>query len=252
LNLDNQHIDLIIARSLAGEASEEEWLLLNRWMDESEVNRKYFGDIQFVNDNVVASHRIVKVDVDKAWSKVRSQIETKKFDTKENVRVIPLQSPAWLKVAAIVVIVSGASLSLYRYFLLPRIELTQQLAIVSQDSIVSQQLTDSSTIFLNRNSKITYSKNYGKKDRKVMLEGEAYFDVNHIDEKPFIVEAEGTFIEDIGTSFNIKAFATDTLVEVYVKSGVVKFFTNDKQGITLKEGETGVFNKNTRTFIQVS
>ena len=245
---DSKHIDRIIARFLAGEATEEEKLLLNRWMDESEVNRKYFGDIQFVNEKAVASHRLVKVDVDKAWNKVHQQMKSKLNEKKEESRIVSFRIPLWLRVAAVVVIVSGISLSLYKYYFIPRIEQRETLAVVSQDSIVSRQLTDSSTVFLNRNSRITYSPSYGKKNRKVKLEGEAYFDVKHIDEKPFIVEAEGTFIEDIGTSFNIKAFAGDTLVEVYVKSGEVKFFTSDKNGVTLIEGETGVFNKKTRKF----
>lgn len=245
---DSNHIDRIIARFLAGEASEEEKLLLNRWMDESEVNRKYFGDIQFVNDRVVASHRIVKVDVDGAWERVHQQMKARATIKKVEPKVVRLTIPIWLRVAAAVVIVSGMSLGLYRYFYLPRVEKYETIAIASADSIISRQLTDSSTVFLNRNSKITYSPSYGKKDRRLKLEGEAFFEVKHVEEKPFIVEAHGTLIEDIGTSFNIKAFETDTIVEVYVKTGVVRFFTSDNDGVLLKAGETGIYNKKTGKF----
>ena len=96
------------------------------------------------------------------------------------------------------------------------------------------------------------AKNYGKKERRLKLEGEAFFDVKHIDDKPFIVEAEGTLIEDIGTSFNIKAVDTDTIVEVFVKSGEVIFFTKDNKGISLTAGEMGIYNKNTRTFTRIA
>lgn len=247
---DSKHIDRLIARFLAGEASEKEKLLLNRWMDESEVNRKYFGDIQFVNDRVVASNRIVKVDVDGAWEKVHRRMKTKVMEKRVEPKIIPLVIPLWLRVAAVVMIVSGLSLGLYRYFYLPRVQQYELTAIASADSIISRQLSDSSTVFLNRNSQITYSPSYGKKERRVRLQGEAFFDVKHIDEKPFIVETQGTLIEDIGTSFNIKAFETDTIVEVYVKSGVVRFFTSDNEGIVLKVGETGIFNKKTGKFTQ--
>ena len=62
---ENKHIELIIARYIAGEATEQEITLLNQWLNESEVNRKYFGDIQFVNQKAVTSHTVNKVDVDR-------------------------------------------------------------------------------------------------------------------------------------------------------------------------------------------
>ncbi|MGE0078403.1 MAG: FecR family protein [Bacteroidales bacterium] len=245
---ENVHIDQLIARFIAGEATEEEISRLNRWLDESEVNRKYFGDIQFISQKAVASNTIVKVDVNKAWSKVHQQMKPKVTIKQQSAKVVRLGIPVWLRVAAAIVLVSGFTFSLYRFYTSSIIESSQAIALVSQDSVVNSLLKDSSSVFLNRNSKITYSPRYGKKDRKVKLEGEAYFDVKHISEKPFVVEAEGTFIQDIGTSFNIKAFTGDTLVEVYVKSGEVKFFTKGSDGITLVEGETGVYNKNTQQF----
>jgi ferric-dicitrate binding protein FerR (iron transport regulator) len=247
---DNKHIDLIIARFIAGEATEQEITLLNQWLSESEVNRKYFGDIQFVNQKAVASHTINKVDVDKAWSRVHQQM--KKVEPEPTAKIVPFQVPVWLRVAAVLVIVSGISFGLYRYYSSTLLYPTEMVAAASKDSVITKSLVDSSTVSLNKNSKITYAKNYGKKDRRLKLEGEAFFDVKHIDDKPFIVEAEGTLIEDIGTSFNIKAVDTDTIVEVIVKSGEVVFFTKDNKGISLTAGEMGIYNKNTRTFTKIS
>ncbi|HPQ35391.1 MAG TPA: DUF4974 domain-containing protein [Tenuifilaceae bacterium] len=249
MSRENLNIDQIIVRFLANEASDQEVELLNSWMDQSEENRKYFGDIQFINSKTISSHRIIRVDVDNAWSKVQSQMkksESKKEEPKG--KIISFNIPTLAKVAAVILIATGVSFALFRYLFTPVIESTQVIALASNDSIVSKQLEDSSTVFLNRNSKITYSKAYGRKKREVKLEGEAFFDVKHVDEKPFIVEAEGTFIEDIGTSFNIKAFDSDTIVEVFVKTGEVMFFTKENEGISLKEGETGIYSKNSRTF----
>jgi len=249
LSSENLNIDQIIVRFLANEATKKEVETLNHWMDQSVENRKYFGDIQFISSKAISSHKIIRVDVDNAWSRVQSQMKkaaSKKEEPKGKIVGFNIQT--LIKVAAIVLIATGVSFGLFRYLYTPIIESTQIVALASNDSIVSKQLKDSSTVFLNRNSKITYSKAYGRKKREVKLEGEAFFDVKHVEEKPFIVEAEGTFIEDIGTSFNIKAFDSDTIVEVFVKTGEVIFFTKENEGISLKEGETGIYNKNSRSF----
>jgi len=249
---ENKHIDLIIARYIAGEATEQEITLLNQWLSESEVNRKYFGDIEFVNQKAVASHTVNKVDIDKAWGKVHQQMKKKTVQPEPIAKTVTFQIPVWLRVAAVLVIVSGISFGLYRYYTSALLYPTEIVAAASKDSVITKSLVDSSTVALNKNSKITYAKNYGKKERRLKLEGEAFFDVKHIDDKPFIVEAEGTLIEDIGTSFNIKAVDTDTIVEVFVKSGEVIFFTKDNKGISLTAGEMGIYNKNNRTFTRIA
>lgn len=249
---ENKHIDFIIARYIAGEATEQEIAMLNQWLNESEVKRKYFGDIQFVNQKAVTSHTINKVDVDKAWGKVHQQMKKKAVQPEPVAKTVTFQIPVWLRVAAVLVVVSGISLALYKYYTSTLLFPTEMVAAASKDSVITKSLVDSSTVALNKNSRVTYAKNYGKKERRLKLEGEAFFDVKHIDDKPFIVEAEGTLIEDIGTSFNIKAVDTDTIVEVFVKSGEVIFFTKDNKGISLTAGEMGIYNKNTRTFTRIA
>lgn len=249
---NSEHIDRLISRVLAGEATDKELMQLNSWLDESGANKKYFGDIKFVYEKTAASHCIQKVDVNSAWEKVQRQMHAKKKSIVEVTNKTPFQVPAWVRIAAIFIIVSGFSLGFYRLFYMNKFEGIQTQTIASQDSVFSKKLADSTTVFLNRNSKITYASNYGSKERLLKLEGEAYFDVKHIAEKPFIVEAEGTLIQDIGTAFNIKAMVGDTLVEVYVKTGEVKFFTNENEGLTLTEGEAGVYNKKTRAFLKIN
>ena len=63
-----------------------------------------------------------------------------------------------------------------------------------------------------------------------------------------MLESNETFIKVTGTSFNIKGNDPDSLVEVYVKTGSVLFFTAKNEGVSLVAGETGVYNKNQGTF----
>jgi len=247
LQEESKHIDLLIARYITGEASEAEKLELTQWMEQNETNRKYFEGICFVDQQAVASHRIEKVNVDQAWQKVHLQMKTGQTHTapikKKTATILPL----WVRVAAIIVLVSGLAF----FFNNQRNNSTVKynaVATATTDSILNYTLADSSVITLNQNSQIACAPNYGKKERRVKLTGEAFFSVKHNAEKPFIVENNGTFIKVTGTSFNIKGNDPDSLVEVYVKTGSVLFFTAKNEGVSLVAGETGVYNKNQGTF----
>lgn len=239
----NIHVDDLIARIIAGEASDKEKLLLEQWMDASDENKKYFGDIRYLHDKVMASHKIVHVNTESAWNNVQRQMQH---------GTIPLPSTGtrisvyfWMRVAAIFMLIFGLSFWLYNSYFVKNLH---PIVVASQNNTLTFKLPDSSQIFLNRHSKIIYTNGYGKKQREVKLSGEAYFKVAHSKDKLFIVEAEGTLIKDLGTSFNIKAYSGDSIVEVFVESGEVAFFTKQNPGIVLSKGEKGTFEKATQIF----
>jgi ferric-dicitrate binding protein FerR (iron transport regulator) len=62
---------------------------------------------------------------------------------------------------------------------------------------------------------------YGAGSRDVYVDGEAYFAVAHDAAHPFAVHAAGTIARDIGTQFDVRAYATDGAVRVAVTDGIV-------------------------------
>ncbi|ETN94045.1 FecR family protein [Zhouia amylolytica] len=84
-------------------------------------------------------------------------------------------------------------------------------------------LSDSTKVILNSNSSLTYQKHFEGSKRKVILEGEAFFDVTENKEKPFIVyTTSGMKIKVLGTSFNIKSYREDQYIETTLVEGKVK------------------------------
>jgi len=122
------------------------------------------------------------------------------------------------------------------------------IAFASVDSSINQKLPDNTQVYLNKKSKLTYNPDYGKKSREVTLVGEAYFNATHSTDKPLTVKAENTFIKDIGTAFNIKAYPDEDIIEVYVESGKVIFYSPADSGLTLVKGDVGVYNKKSNSF----
>jgi len=125
-------------------------------------------------------------------------------------------------------------------------QIVQTASVTSSDRIVEQSLDEHLQVVLNRNSRLQYTAT--RRNRQVQLTGEAYFEVRHSEQSPLLVKAEGTLIEDIGTSFNVKALPGEDLVQVYVDSGAVRFFTPSDKGIQLKAGETGRYQISSGAF----
>ena len=73
---------------------------------------------------------------------------------------------------------------------------------------------DGTVAHLNSESKIHYPVKFGLFERRIRLEGEAYFEVTHNPRRPFVVEFEGGEIQVLGTSFNVKAYRDDDIVAV--------------------------------------
>ena len=78
-------------------------------------------------------------------------------------------------------------------------------------------LLDGTKVHLNSDSKLTFPSRFTGDSRNVELTGEAYFEVAHDDNKPFIVHLGNVSVKQYGTSFNINAYTgkskTITLIE---------------------------------------
>ncbi len=91
------------------------------------------------------------------------------------------------------------------------------------------QLPDGSIVTLNAGSKITINDNYGSSSRDVFLEGEAFFDVKHNRELPFIVHTPAMNIKALGTRFNVKAYPGEKTTETSLVNGLVEVTLKDEK-----------------------
>lgn len=98
-----------------------------------------------------------------------------------------------------------------------------------QQSPFPLQLADGTRVWLNAESSITYPVAFTGKERKVTVTGEAYFEVVHNGLKPFRVLVKDQTIEDIGTHFNINAYADEPLSKTTLMEGSISIaYKNDK------------------------
>lgn len=83
-------------------------------------------------------------------------------------------------------------------------------------------LPDGTNVWLNSDSELSYTVPFEGSERRVLLSGEAYFDVAPDHSKPFVVETRHQAIEVVGTAFNISAYPEDRQVVTTLVEGTVK------------------------------
>jgi len=100
-------------------------------------------------------------------------------------------------------------------------------------------LADGTRVLLNAASSITYPTSFLGNDRKVILTGEAYFEVAHNAVKPFRVTSQGQTVEVLGTHFNINAYSDESNIRTTLVEGSVKVTSGTSQEI-IKPGQQSV------------
>jgi ferric-dicitrate binding protein FerR (iron transport regulator) len=85
------------------------------------------------------------------------------------------------------------------------------------------ELNDGSKIWLNADSKIQYPEVFTGNTREVYLNGEAFFEVAKNPSRPFIIHLANGTVRVLGTSFNIRAYDNEKIVETSVATGKVAF-----------------------------
>lgn len=100
-------------------------------------------------------------------------------------------------------------------------------------------LADGTEIWLNAGSRLTCPKNFSLEHREVWLTGEAFFKVMHNDQYPFTVHTQEADIRDLGTSFNVKAYAGASTTETTLIEGAleVSLKKDPSRRITMKPNE---------------
>lgn len=88
-------------------------------------------------------------------------------------------------------------------------------------------LPDSSQVWLNSGSQLTYNYDFDRKNRIVELQGEGYFDVCYDAELPFIVKTGPVDVQVHGTKFNVEAYADDSKIAISLLQGSVSLHSSE-------------------------
>jgi len=198
------HLRELAGRYRAGVCTPEEIKQINEWYD------------GFEEDGYPLP---MEYDVERASNEAFLRAVRQVSLQERNGKIRRLLMPA-LKVAAVLAVVCSAALLLYkRNDGAPVVLYREVSALAGEKKRIS--LSDGSVVFVNSASSIRFPVEFIGHTREVYLKGEAFFEVSHKKEHPFIVHAEKLKIQVLGTSFGVKAYHPDEQMEVAVATGKV-------------------------------
>ena len=105
-------------------------------------------------------------------------------------------------------------------------------------------LADGTKVWLNSASRLIYPQSFMGKERRVVLSGEAFFDVAHDAERPFIVETSRMNVKVLGTRFNVNDYDDNEEVSTTLVNGSVEIVSGDQQAFRLVPGEQAYGKEN--------
>jgi len=144
---------------------------------------------------------------------------------------------AWRVACGLLIVIGSLACgyTVYHHYLQP-MPVEQQIAYAARGERTQVVLQDGTHIYLNSESQITFPSRFSLKERRIHLEGEAYFEVTKNTHRPFIVEMDHASVTVLGTRFNAQTYANQP-VQVTLDEGSVRFSAPDIEDIMLKPGE---------------
>jgi transmembrane sensor len=235
----------LLAKHFAGEANERETDAISQWYNLKPENRTLYNNLK--SDLMLIDKMNKQFNVDNAWEKLHDRITAHENVSEPAETMLKTQkfrlffTPVRIAAALFSIALIGASL----VFITVKFR-NNTVVTSSVDKITNIKLPDGSSVYLNTDTKLSYSKKFNHKTREITLDGEAYFEVSPNKNRPFLIYADNACIRIVGTSFNVDTKETYQQVEVYVSTGIVELSeaNNRDNGIVLKPGYLGTLNQN--------
>lgn len=219
--MDENKIWSNISRKISEENDTEDVSQVDKWLSEKPVNKQTYSILSAIwNFRAPSGYSYHSL-----WDSIKRRITVY-----ENRPKRLFYSTNLFKAAAILFLVVASNFMVYRLMN----ETPTQEPIVYQEIVVPRGnrmklvLPDSTSIWLNNETKLRYASNFSASNREVELSGEAYFNVHHDAKHPFIVKVGTQRIKVLGTRFSVNAYPEDNFIETSLVSGSVAFESNRK------------------------
>lgn len=166
------------------------------------------------------------VDVDEAFRSVEKKLQ-EKGSRLNRTKVIRLFQRVAVAIALPLCVLTGYLLNEKSAS-----EPIHQVEVSAKMGMVAKAiLPDSTIVWLNSGSTLSYPSRFLSGERNVQLEGEAYFEVRKAEDNPFLInKGKDLSIRVLGTSFNVEAYAADGQITTTLVEGSVKVLHRDKRG----------------------
>lgn len=217
-------IYIIIAKVLQGEASPEEQRELDVWLSADTANRGAFEEMKAKWGETDVLLEAPQFDATLAWEKVSARMQPAITETApKKSRTIAF--PSWLRYSSAIAAMLVIAVLVWNPFG------NDMVRVAAADANKRIELPDHSVITLRKGSSFSYPEKFSDGERKVALEGEAFFEVARNEQQPFIIDAKSVSVKVLGTTFNVHC--NENSADVAVATGRVQVASRADAGRTV-------------------
>jgi len=228
--------DLLVKYILL-EVNNEEKILVEEWLNQNSENHREFIELKRTWEmSKEGKQELPEVDVEMAWEKF---LEKKAMNHEISYSPKIWKWKTVISIAASIAIFLFLGITWYLYK-----SNSSHLELVSGKNYVQSTLPDGSTVNLNRNSSLSFDKQWLIKQRTVFLkQGEVFFNVKRDEKLPFVISSGKSKITVLGTSFHVSREKNSTNVIVATGSVKVNFADQElilspKQSVTINDNDS--------------
>jgi ferric-dicitrate binding protein FerR (iron transport regulator) len=224
-----QEFQNMVIRYFRGQLTDSEYELLTNKLEDPTF-RRYFEHTKLEWNQQPEMDELGK----RNWK--RFQYKINKTDSSK-VKY-PITRKLWFQVAAVAAILFLGLLgggTLMYFFSGNKINQEQLVFETPRGEKSMVKLPDGSQVWLNANSRLVYH-SFSSKHRQVELKGEAFFNVAHNANAPFVVKTNECEVKVLGTSFNVMAYDEFGRKEITLLSGKVNVLMEGNEQV-LKPGQ---------------
>ncbi|RKD90915.1 FecR family protein [Mangrovibacterium diazotrophicum] len=216
----------ILIQYIEGSSDESVKTRVEEWLAKDESNSDYLTKVTKVWSNIDELKALAAIDVDTDWAFIEKRISAKKVADSGTavVRKMWWATPM-LKIAASLLILVALGSAIW--YMLGNKPTTTEMAQnfyefnVPMGQKSSLTLPDGTKIMVNAGSTLRLPKQDMVGKREIWLEGEAFFEVTKNPSNPFYVNTPNIEVKVLGTSFNVRAYKDEHLVETTLVEGKV-------------------------------
>lgn len=213
----------LLYRYFNGQVTPEELHQVRQWQEESEENEKLLRRERKLFNAMILVGSPEREEDEQVTERVH---EARSFSWKSLGRI-----------AAGIVLVLGLAGILFFANRNTANQLAFQTIHVPSGQRVDIVLPDSTHVWLNANTTMTYPLAFMEDRREVIIDGEAYFEVKHNAKCPFTVHTAQMDVTDLGTKFNVEAYSDKGYTETSLMEGKVEIGVGGKQTYVLEPGQ---------------
>ncbi len=239
-NLGMKDISKIIARTLLKVADDDEREELSRWKGIKKENERFLNNFQTFME--------MPQNIDSEVSENNRERLLYRMNRNNKLPKSARSISFIQKIAAILVFsILFAGLGIYFGRKIGFFNVHQTLVVSTEAGQQSQvTLPDGSLVWLNANTSVEYSNDL--RNRKVILNGEAYFEIEHNALHPFLVDVNNVEIKVLGTKFNASHYPNSNTTEAALFSGSITMTLPDKKEIEVFPGQKIAYNEEKNSY----